>query len=165
VSTILIGRAGGFTYVNGRTAKLLVTWLVATEIAVNDVPTTVHCPLVLLAEDEAIIALELADSLNAAGFDVAGPFPTCAAAEEWLKTGEPDAAILDNLLKDGPCDALARDLSHRGVPLIMFSGHDQRQSEPADWKATWVTKPVAFPTLLDALSREMHEAQQRQAQV
>src|SRR5215203_4769157 len=61
-------------------------------------------PLILLAEDEAIIAIDLADSLTRAGFDVAGPFATCAQAEGWLKTGAPDAAILDNLLQDGPCD-------------------------------------------------------------
>ena len=60
-------------------------------------------PLILVAEDEAIIAIELADSLTRAGFDVAGPFATCAEAEEWVKIGKPDAAILDNLLKDGPC--------------------------------------------------------------
>jgi DNA-binding response OmpR family regulator len=109
--------------------------------------------LVLLAEDEVIIALELADSLRTAGFDVAGPFATCAEAEKWLTTGAPNAAILDNLLKDGPCDALVSDLSRRGVPVLIFSGHDERPS--ADWKASWVTKPVAFPILLDALRREM----------
>jgi DNA-binding response OmpR family regulator len=108
-------------------------------------------------------ALELADSLTRAGFDVAGPFASCAEAEKWLTTGAPDAAILDNLLKDGPCDALARDLSQRGVPIIMFSGHDELPS--ADWKASWVTKPVAFPVLLDVLRREMHEAPQSQERV
>ena len=118
-------------------------------------PANVHRPLILLAEDEVIIAIELADSLQAAGFAIAGPFATCAAAEEWLKTGKPDAAILDNLLKDGPCDALARDLSQRGVPIIMFSGHDEWRAPSTDWRAAWVTKPVAFPTLLDALRREM----------
>jgi DNA-binding response OmpR family regulator len=113
-------------------------------------------PLILLAEDEAIIALELADSLRSAGFDIAGPFATCADAERWLKTEEPDAAILDNLLKDGPCDSLASDLSRRGVPVIMFSGHDERDAgSSADCNAIWVTKPVAFPILLDALRREM----------
>ncbi len=129
----------------------------------NASPATVQRPLVLLAEDQAIIALELADSLTTAGFDVAGPFASCAEAEDWLTTGTPDAAILDNLLKDGPCDAVASDLSRRGVPVIMFSGHDERPS--ADWKASWVTKPVAFPVLLEALSREMSEVQQPQAQV
>jgi DNA-binding response OmpR family regulator len=111
--------------------------------------------LILVAEDEAIIAIELADSLTTAGFDIAGPFATCAEAEHWVKTGAPDAAILDNLLKDGPCDALASDLSRRGVPVIMFSGQDESDVPAADWNATWVTKPVAFPMLLDALRREL----------
>ena len=38
-------------------------------------------PRILLAEDEAIIALELAESLERDGFAVAGPFTTCTAAE------------------------------------------------------------------------------------
>jgi DNA-binding response OmpR family regulator len=123
---------------------------------VNATPKAGHRPVFLLAEDEAIIAIELADSLTVAGFDVAGPFGTCAAAEEWLKTADPDAAILDNRLKDGPCDALASDLSKRGVPIIIFSGHAERVAPPsAPWKASWVTKPVGFPVLLDVLKREM----------
>ena len=36
-----------------------------------------------------------------------------------------------------------------------FSGHDQRGAPSGIWNATWVTKPVAFPILLDALRREM----------
>ena len=111
-------------------------------------------PLILVAEDEAIIAIELADSLTRAGFDVAGPFATCAEGEEWVKTGKPDAAILDNLLKDGPCHALITDLSRRGVPTIIFSGQDA-PSEPFAPGATWVTKPVPFPMLLDALRHAM----------
>jgi len=112
-------------------------------------------PVILVAEDEAIIAIELADSLATAGFDVAGPFATCAEAEDWLKTGAPDAAILDSLLQDGPCDALASDLSRRDVPVIMFTGQDERHARLADWNAIWVRKPVAFPILLDTLKREM----------
>jgi DNA-binding response OmpR family regulator len=123
---------------------------------VNAIAENVRRPVILLAEDEAIIALELTDSLTDAGFDVAGPFATCFDAEEWLKTGKPDAAILDNLLKDGPCDALASDLSRRGIPLIMFSGDDEPPaSSSTEWQGSWVTKPVAFPILLDTLRREM----------
>jgi DNA-binding response OmpR family regulator len=117
---------------------------------VNAIAENVRRPVILLAEDEAIIALELADSLIDAGFDVAGPFATCSEAEAWLKTGNPDAAILDNLLKDGPCDAMAADLSRRGVPLILFSGQDAPDAS-ADWTATWVTKPVATPILIELL--------------
>src|SRR4051812_1928690 len=103
-------------------------------------------PLVLLAEDEAIIAIELEDGLTSAGFAVAGPFVTCKQAEAWLETGEPDAAILDHELKDGPCDALIGDLSRRGVPTIVFTGHDAPESiAPPRSTARWVTKPIAFP--------------------
>lgn len=113
-------------------------------------------PLVLVAEDEAVIALELEDSLNAAGFDIAGPFATCADAEKWLQTGQPDVAILDTQLKDGPCDAVAADLSRRGVPMVIFSGHDdRREGASAAWKGAWLTKPIGFPVLLEALKREM----------
>jgi hypothetical protein len=62
-----------------------------------------------------------------------------------LKSGEPDAAILDNLLKDGPCHALAAELSYRDVPLIVFSGQDAPDGSSADWKA------VATPILIELL--------------
>jgi DNA-binding response OmpR family regulator len=114
------------------------------------------CPVVLLAEDEAIIAIELEDGLVDAGFTVAGPFATCSQAEAWLQEGNPDAAILDHKLKDGACDSLIADLSRRGVPIIVFTGHDAPQiPAPARSTATWVTKPIAFPALLTELRRQM----------
>jgi DNA-binding response OmpR family regulator len=79
-------------------------------------------PLILLAEDEAIIAMELADSLEREGFVVAGPFDTCAAAKDWLGDNTPAAALIDNRLRDGPCEALARDLSVRQIPFVVYSG-------------------------------------------
>ena len=113
-----------------------------------------RCPLVLLAEDEAIIAIELEYGLKDAGFAVAGPFATCAQAEDWLDKGEPEAAIVDHELKDGPCDALIRRLSARGVPTIVFTGDDAARS-PELPHTTLVTKPIPFPVLLHRLKRQM----------
>ncbi len=113
-------------------------------------------PLVMLAEDEAIIAIELEDSLTAAGFAVAGPFTTCKQAEGWLRSGKPDAAIVDHKLKDGVCDDLVREFSRRAVPTIVFTGHEAPRVAATDPSAvTWVTKPIAFPALLSHLRREM----------
>jgi DNA-binding response OmpR family regulator len=113
-------------------------------------------PLVLLAEDEAIIAIDLEDSLRAAGFAVAGPFATNAQAEAWLETGRPDVACLDHELRDGPCDALVRALAARGVPALIFTGHEAGREPLSELStATWVMKPVAFSTLLDTLRRIM----------
>ena len=113
-------------------------------------------PLVLVAEDEAIIALELEESLKAAGFAIAGPFATCSAAESWLETGRPTAAILDNTLKDGPCDKLAADLKSQGVPVVVYSGHAKGEdSFSSTWDGPWLVKPVAFPALVTTLQQEM----------
>jgi DNA-binding response OmpR family regulator len=116
-------------------------------------------PVVLLAEDEAIIAMDIEDSLRAAGFAVAGPFATCAQAEAWLETGAPDAAVLDHVLRDGRCDALIASLSRRGVPAVIFTGDDARRRPPGE-RATvmWVTKPIGIPALLHALRRAMRAA-------
>jgi len=109
-------------------------------------------PLILLAEDEVIIALELADSLERHGFEVAGPFTTCTAAEAWLKAHEPSGAILDNALKDGPCEVLAGDLRQRGIPFLVYSGHSRSPDLPeviAD--VPWIVKPAPTEALLRAL--------------
>lgn len=108
--------------------------------------------VILLAEDEAVIALELAEGLERDGFVVAGPFTTCQGAEAWLRTNEPAGAILDNALKDGPCEALAGDLRARGVPFIVYSGHGRPADLlPAFQEAPWIIKPVPTEVLLSKL--------------
>ncbi len=109
-------------------------------------------PCILLAEDEAIIALELADSLEREGFEVAGPFTTCADAEGWLKAHQPSGAILDNALKDGPCEVLAGDLQRRGIPFVVYSGHSRTPDLPVVFAdVPWIVKPAPTEALLTAL--------------
>ena len=109
--------------------------------------------VVLVAEDEAIIGFELAESLRLEGFVVAGPFDTCASAEAWLRSaGYIHGANLDNSLRDGPCSALARDLRSRGIPFVVYSGHSRSQEALSEFgDAPWVVKPVPFEVLLRAL--------------
>jgi len=109
--------------------------------------------VVLVAEDEAIIGFELAESLRLEGFVVASPFDTCAIAEAWLRSaGYIHGANLDNSLRDGPCSALARDLRSRGIPFVVYSGHSRSQAAPSEFSdAPWVVKPVPFEVLLRAL--------------
>jgi DNA-binding response OmpR family regulator len=110
-------------------------------------------PLVLLLEDEAIIALDLQDELQEAGFSVAGPFTTCASALEWLGTETPDTAILDTMLKDGPCRDIAIELSRRGVPFLIYSGHQEDSHHFGEFPSvTWVEKPVPPSVLVEACS-------------
>jgi DNA-binding response OmpR family regulator len=109
--------------------------------------------LVMLLEDEALIALNLQTELEDAGYEVAGPFPTCSSALEWLGGATPDLAILDTVLKDGPCKDVALALARQGVPFVVYSGHREDLNTFEEFKnATWVEKPATTDTLLDALA-------------
>jgi len=108
-------------------------------------------PLVLVLEDEAIIALNLHDELQEAGYRVAGPFTTCAAALEWLQAATPDMAILDAALKDGPCREIALELSNRAVPFLIYSGHREDRQLLADFHhVAWIEKPIPPSVLVEA---------------
>lgn len=107
---------------------------------------------VLLLEDEALIAVALQDSLEEEGYSVAGPFVTCADALAWLAGQRPDLAILDTVLKDGPCKEVALMLIEARVPLVVYSGHSSdRNTLPELAGATWVEKPAPVEVILQSL--------------
>ena len=110
-------------------------------------------PRVLLVEDEALIALALADDLETAGYGVAGPFYRCSDGLEWLARETPDLAIIDIHLRDGSSASLASVLRDRNVPFIVFSGEkrDGRLTEAYDG-AHWLSKPVSGRQLLETVS-------------
>ncbi|WP_201865108.1 response regulator [Microvirga soli] len=108
-------------------------------------------PLVLILEDEALIALNVQDELQDAGYEVAGPFSACSAALEWLRTTTPDMAILDTTLKDGHCREIALELSRREVPFLIYSGYQEDQQHLSDFQhIAWIEKPVPSGTLVQA---------------
>ncbi|WP_262269986.1 histidine kinase [Microvirga yunnanensis] len=111
-------------------------------------------PLILLLEDEVLIALTLQDELQDAGFAVAGPFTTCAAALGWLGAATPSMAILDAALKDGPCREIALELSRREVPFLIYSGHQENGQLLAEFQhITWIEKPVPSVVLVQACQK------------
>jgi DNA-binding response OmpR family regulator len=109
-------------------------------------------PCVLLVEDEALIALALADDLEVAGYEVAGPFHRCSDSLDWLGQHTPDLAIIDIHLRDGSSDDLARVLRERNIPFIVFSGEKRdRQVPEAFASARWLSKPVSTRQLLETV--------------
>ena len=110
-------------------------------------------PLVLLVEDEALIALAVSDDLESAGYAVAGPFHRSSDTLDWLDRQTPDVAILDIHLRDGSSAELARMLRNRQVPFIVFSG-DKRDGHGADAfdGARWLSKPVGARQLLETVA-------------
>jgi DNA-binding response OmpR family regulator len=111
------------------------------------------CCFVLLVEDEPLIAVTLQDDLEEGGYEVAGPFTSCASAMAWLECDTPDLAVLDVELEDGSCKDLAAELSRRSVPFVVYSGYRQdRNTAPEFIGAPWVGKPASAETLLNALA-------------
>ena len=106
----------------------------------------------LIAEDEAIIAMALADDLEEAGYHVLGPIDKCSAVLESLAHARPDLAILDTKLRDGPSYEIARELRRWGVPFVIYSGHQRtKDPHPAFAESPWVEKPATPTEVLAAL--------------
>lgn len=80
-------------------------------------------PRVLVAEDEMIVAFDLCNTVEEAGYIVEGPHGDIKSAMKALENGTPDIAILDVNLTDGETFELAEMLIAQNVPVIFHSGH------------------------------------------
>jgi DNA-binding NtrC family response regulator len=78
--------------------------------------------LILIAEDQAFIALELAMAVEDAGGIVAGPVASVQGALLLIKAHQIKAAILDFNLTDGDVLPVATLLFAANIPFIIQSG-------------------------------------------
>ncbi len=78
--------------------------------------------LVLVAEDQIFIAMDLALAVEDAGGEVAGPVASVENALALIETRPITAAILDFNLTDGDITPVATLLLDANIPLIIQSG-------------------------------------------
>jgi DNA-binding NtrC family response regulator len=109
---------------------------------------------VLVVEDEAVIGLALSDLVEDEGCAVCGPFARSDQAIAWLDSGETaDIAIVDHILRDGPCTELVRLLAARGIPFVIYSGNARHADMPVELQqATWLEKPGRYAELCETLA-------------
>ncbi|TCD06378.1 response regulator [Erythrobacteraceae bacterium CFH 75059] len=79
-------------------------------------------PVVLVAENEPVIALDLRDTVEEAGYIVEGPHERVDQAILAVQANRPDLAILDIELDDGMVYPLAERLAQEQIPFIFHSG-------------------------------------------
>lgn len=109
---------------------------------------------ILVVEDEVIIALEIAASLEEEGAEVIGPSHTLADAMVLASKSPISAAILDMRLGSASVGPVARLLSERKIPFIFYSGQAHGEPMRAEWPATPIfSKPTPSRLLIDALVR------------
>lgn len=102
---------------------------------------------VLIAEDEALVAMALADSLTELGYSVVGPFSRTAAAILAIADRNVDAAILDISLSGEMVYPLAAVLKERGVPFVFITGYGVESVDPRFRDVPLVQKPIGRHTL------------------
>jgi len=113
---------------------------------------------ILIVEDNALLAIELAEALKGAGFEIAGPALTVAQAITLIGKTGCDAAVLDINLRGETSEAVALELRDRGVPFITMTGYARTQ-QPAIFEGVpTFTKPVA----MDAVIAQLRRSAQRQ---
>lgn len=111
---------------------------------------------ILLIEDEAILALDLTDILEAEGYTVVGPVANGPEALELMRQQPVDLLLCDMRLQ-GPWDGIEtaqRLLAERPVPLVYLTAMADRETlmkALGTAPAAYLTKPVSVAGLRAAI--------------
>jgi len=114
---------------------------------------------ILLVEDEAIIAWDLKDRLESAGYPVCRMIATGEDAVLWAERARPGVILMDNRLA-GEIDGLEAALRIRAnsdVPIVLMTGYPQdeefqKRIAPVHPLAC-LTKPVNIEELITILKK------------
>lgn len=109
---------------------------------------------VLIAEDEAIIAMDLEDLVETSGGVVSVSVDAVADALDHLDGAEVDVALLDINLLDGDVLPLAEALQRRSIPMVFVSGNPKLDDYAKRFaSAEALSKPAARDDIAYALHR------------
>ncbi len=109
---------------------------------------------VLVAEDELLIAMDVMDELDMAGFQTIGPFAEIKGAMDYCQRKLPDCAVLDVNLRDGESYPLADWLAAQQVPVVFHSAHASLHELRARYpKARVCPKPASMTSLAEVVAQ------------
>ena len=115
----------------------------ASELRPASVPVRpVAARRVMIVEDEALVALVLADHLTEFGLSVVGPCASVAEATAAVEANDLDAAILDVNLGKELVYPVAELLAQRGVPFVFVTGYGPESIDTRFAHAAVLEKPV-----------------------
>ena len=106
----------------------------------------------MLVEDEVILAIDMAHTLEEAGATVIGPFHLLDAAMEFDQIATLDAAILDVDLHGAEVFPLAERLQRARVPILFHTGRRHLRIDRFR-RAALCPKPCASAQLVDAVTQ------------
>jgi DNA-binding response OmpR family regulator len=104
---------------------------------------------ILVVEDEPIIAMDVVQSLQAAGASVLRA-RTLKDALCKVECPELSAAVLDHALADGDASQICERLDKRNIPFVIYSGYDYVEGPCSEGKH--LRKPVRPEVLVNAVA-------------
>ena len=113
---------------------------------------------VLVVEDEALVALEVADQLQEAGFRVVGPAASVAKALKLVHDEGCDVAVLDVNLRDETAEPIARELRFRRTPFLFLSAVSREHLPTEFVDEVLLAKPAVADVLLVALRKVLENS-------
>ena len=109
---------------------------------------------ILIVEDDALLAFDLAQNLEQAGFSVVGRAASPSRALALLAQSSCDAAVLDIYLGRGQTsEPVAQELQSRGIPFVTVTAYSHEQRPAAYAGSAVLSKPLRVPDLLAELRR------------
>jgi len=112
--------------------------------------------VILVVEDEYLIAEEAAWMLQQAGAEVLGPVGTLSGALALLKTVDRlDGAVLDINLHHETVYPLAEALDARGVPYVFLTGYDMTMLPERYQHVLQCGKPIEQAHLVGIIARQI----------
>jgi PAS domain S-box-containing protein len=97
---------------------------------------------VMVVEDEALVAIMMADLLVGLGYGVVGPIASVAQSLRPAEEAEIDAALLDVTLGHERIYPVAEILTRRGVPYAFLTGYGREGIDPRFAGVPVLQKPV-----------------------
>jgi CheY-like chemotaxis protein len=109
---------------------------------------------ILIVEDDALLALDLAQNLERAGYSVLGPAASASKALKLLTGHCCDAAILDVHLGRGETsEPVAQELRLRGIPFVTVTAYFQEHLPEVYSGFTILTKPIPVLDVIAEVGR------------
>ena len=115
-----------------------------------------HGRCILIVEDDCITAMDLAETLSAAGAHIVGPAGTIASAFDLLRRRpQLDIALLDIEVEGAFVFEVADELMRRDVPIVFTTGYERKEIPARFHTARHCEKPIGIATIARALSEEL----------
>jgi CheY-like chemotaxis protein len=113
-----------------------------------------HDLRVLVAEDEYLVADEIANVLGRRGATVVGPISTVYDARRLAGSQVLDGAVLDVNLRGAMTWEVADIIMDRRLPLVFVSGYDPTYCPERYARVPWLSKPFVPSELVRAFGEK-----------